>query len=471
MKSYDLVIIGSGPGGYAAALHASRNKKSVCVIEKASLGGTCLNRGCIPTKSMLHSASILSKIKESKEYGIEVSGYSVNFPAICARKDSVVTRLRSGIETLFKSNKIDLIKGDAKLSGPNIVTVNGEDYSVHNIIIAVGSRPMSLPNVEFNETDICSSDGILNLKDLPESITIVGGGVIGCEFAGLFNALGSKVRIVELMDRILPAQSKEVSRKIDTIFKKRGIEVHTSAKFGLDTESSLRGPLNEVKGTEAISLKTRLLRPFGPRNDEVFESQKILVAIGRRPNTGDIGLEALGIKTEKGLIAVDEYLRTCVSSIYAIGDCVAGPQLAHKASYDGMVACDNILGATRAVDYSNVPNCIWTDPEVASVGLNEEDARAKDPDVGIAKFPYLASGKAYIMGRHEGYVKLIGDSKGKILGVEIFGEEACDLLGEAVLAKSMGVNIKDWARVTHGHPTLSEMFQEAAHIFSLHCDT
>jgi len=431
MKSYDLIIIGSGPGGYVAALYASRHKKSVCVIEKDSLGGTCLNSGCIPTKAMLHSASILSDIKESKEYGIDVSGYKVNFPVISARKDLVVTRLRSGIETLFKANKIDLVRGNARFGGPNTVTVNGEDYSASNVIIATGSRPMALENLTFNDTDILSSDGILNLKELPKSITIVGGGVIGCEFASLFNALGSKVRIVELMDRILPAQSKEISRKMETIFKKRGIDVHTSASF----------------------------EP-GP------ESQKVLVVVGRKANIEDLGLDAMGIEVKNDRIVVDEHLCTHVKNIYAIGDCVAGPQLAHKASYDGMVACDNLLGNARIVDYSNVPNCIWTDPEVASVGLNEEEARAKYPDVKIAKFPYLASGKAYLMGRSEGYVKLIGDSKGSILGVEIFGLEACDLLGEATLAKSMGVNIKDWARVIHGHPTLSEIFQEAAHIFS-----
>ena len=468
MKSYDLVIIGSGPGGYVAALYASRHKKSVCVIERASVGGTCLNKGCIPTKAMLHSASILSKIRESKEYGIEVSSITVNFPAIRARKEMVVKRLRLGIESLFKAGKIDLIRGSAKFGGPNTVTVNDEDYGAPDVIIAAGSGPMKLAGVEFNETDIYSSDGILDIKDIPESITIVGGGVIGCEFANLFNALGSKVSIVELMDRLLPSQSKEISRKVEAIFRKRGIEIHTSAKFELGAaESSLRGS----EATEAISLKARLLRPFGPRNDEVFESRKILVAVGRRPNTDGIGLEALGIKTSNGFIVVDDNLRTSVKNIYAIGDCVAGPQLAHRASYDGLLVCDNILGNARVADYSNIPNCIWTDPEVASVGLNEEEARARYSDVKIAKFPYLASGKACIMGRQEGYVKLMGDPDGKILGVEIFGEEACDLLGEAALAKSMGVNIRDWARVTHGHPTLSEIFQEAANIFSLRRDT
>lgn len=430
MKAYDLIIIGSGPGGYVAALYASRFKRSVCVIEKADLGGTCLNRGCIPTKVMLHSASILSKIKESKEYGIEISGVTVNFPAIAARKDMIVTRLRAAIDTLFKANKIDLVRGNAKLAGTNTVTVNGEEYSAKDIIIATGSRPMPLQSAPFDEKRICSSDGIINLKDIPESIVIVGGGVIGCEFASLFNSLGSKVTIVELLDRLLPAQSKEVSRKIEAIFKKRGVGVHTSTKFELSAES-----------------------------------QKILVAVGRMPNTEGIGLEALGIKTEKGVIVVDDNLRTSVKNIYAIGDCVAGPLLAHKASYDGMVACDNIMGNAGSVDYSKVPNCIWTDPEIASIGLNEEEARSKYPDLKIAKFPYLASGKAYIMGRHEGFIKMIGDPNGNILGVEIFGEGSCDLIGEASLARSLGVNIKDWAHVIHGHPTLSEIFQEAAHIF------
>ena len=432
-KNYDLIIIGSGPGGYVAALYASRFKKSVCVIEKDSLGGTCLNRGCMPTKAMLHSASILSTIKEASGYGIEVSGVTVNFPAIIARKDTIVTRLRAGIETLFKANKIGLVKGSAVLIPTSQVgiSVNGEEYTARDIIIATGSRPMALTGVPFDEKMVYSSDGILDLKEIPESITIVGGGVIGCEFASLFNALGSKVTIIELLERLLPMQSKEVSRKLEMIFKKRGIEVRTSTKFELGAES-----------------------------------QKILIAVGRKPNTEGIGLEALGINTEKGVIVVDDNLRTSIKNIYAIGDCVRGPLLAHKASYDGILACDNIMGNARRVDYSNVPTCIWTDPEIASIGLNEEEARSKCPDIRIAKFPYLASGKACIAGKSEGFIKLIGDPDGNILGVEIFGLEACDLIGEASLAKSLGVNIKDWAHVIHGHPTLSEIFQEAARIFT-----
>lgn len=445
MKSYDLVIIGSGPGGYVAALYASRHKLSVCVIEKAEIGGTCLNKGCIPTKALLHSASILSKIKESKEYGIEVSGYTVNFPAIAARKDNVVVRLRTGIETLFKANKIDLVRAAAQIKGPNTVGINGEDISAKSIIVATGSIPMSLPDVAFDETNICSSDGILNLKEIPNSIAIIGGGVIGCEFASLFNSFGAKVFIIELLDRLLPTQSKEVSRKMEAIFKKRGIAISTSTK------------LESIVDKDGLKIKIS--------GGQTLEADKVFICVGRKPNTERIGLEKLKVDTEKGRISVDANLRTNIKNIFAIGDCVAGPLLAHKASYDGMVAVDNILGKSRAVDYSNVPNCIWTDPEIASVGLSEESSRTKYPDARVAKFPYLGSGKAYLMGRSEGFIKIIGDPKGNILGVEIFGEEACDLIGEAVLAKSCGINIKDWARVVHGHPTLSEIFQEAAHVF------
>lgn len=431
MRSYDLAIIGSGPGGYVAGLYAARQGLVTCVIEKDLVGGTCLNRGCIPTKSLLHSASIVNMLKDAPAYGVEIDGYHVNFGKMMARKDEVTARLRTGIETLFRANSIDLIRGAASFVDHNTIKAGEETISAKNIIIAAGSKVSGLPNLTIDESNILSSDGALALKELPKNILIVGGGVIGCEFATLFNSLGVKVTIVELMDRLILNVSREASKKLEVILKKRGIEVKASTKI------------------EGVS-KT---------------ADKTLVSVGRVPDTEGLGLENLGITTERGRIAVDEYLGTKVENIFAIGDCVAGPLLAHKASYDAMVAVDNICRKTRRADYSNVPNCIWTSPEIASVGLTEEDAKAKHPDLKIAKFPYLASGKAYLSGAVEGYVKILGDSKSDIIGVEIFGSGACDLIGEAVLARTMGVKISDWARVIHGHPTLSEILQEAAHIF------
>ena len=446
MKNYDVVIIGSGPGGYVAGIYAARHKLKTCVIEKDLVGGTCLNRGCIPTKAMLNSASLLSRIKESAVHGIEVSAFNVNFARIVNRKDEVVSKLRSSIETLFKANKIDLIKGEAILKDGNQVRVGPEDIGAKFIIIASGSRPSGLPGIQFDERAIFSSDGIVDIKELPKSILIVGGGVIGCEFANLFNGLGAKVTIVELLDRIVITQSREASKKLEVIFKKRGIDVFTSCKA-------------ESVAIEMSRIKARL------SNGQDIEAEKALVAVGRTPNVSGLGLEGVGIGLEKGRIRVDENLRTDVKNIFAIGDCVRGPLLAHKASYDAIVACDNILGTPRRADYSNIPNCIYTEPEIASVGLTEEEARTKFPGSRTAKFPYLASGKALIMGKQEGYIKIVGAQDGTLLGVEIFGEEACDLIGEATLARATGLNIKDLAHAVHCHPTLSEIFQEAAHSF------
>lgn len=444
-NNYDLAIIGSGPGGYVAGLYASRHKLRTCVIEKDLVGGTCLNRGCIPTKVLINSASIVSTIKGATTHGIEVEGYKINFEKVTARKDEVVLRLRTGIETLFRANKVELIRGAAKLIGPNTIKINGKpDIIAKNIIIASGSQVAALEKIKFDGRNTISSDDALNLKALPKSVAIIGGGVIGCEFASLFNAFGSKVFLIEIMDRLIPTQSREASKKLEVIFKKKGIEVFVSSKV------------------ESVDKKKIAI---SGANAKVVEAEKILVSVGRQPNTEDLGLEEIGIKTEKSRILVDEQLRTDIKNIYAIGDCVSGPMLAHKASYDGMLACDNILGKPRSRDYSSVPNCIWTDPEIASVGLTEEEAKTKHQDARIAKFPYLASGKAYLMDKTEGFIKIIGDAKGDILGVEIFGEAACDLIGEAVLAKAENINIKDWAQVVHGHPTLSEIMQEAAHIF------
>jgi len=432
MKYYDLAIIGSGPGGYIAGLYASRHKLKTCVIEKDLVGGICLNKGCVPTKSLINSASLFSTLKSASSLGIVCDNLRVDFHKMSSRKDEVVARLRTGVETLLRANKIDLIKGTASFSNAGTIKVAGsEDISAKYFIIASGSTHAKLPKFEIDESHILSSEGILSLKEIPKSLLVIGGGVIGCEFTSLYNSLGSKVTIIEFMDRLIPSQSHEISKKLEQIFKKNGIDVLVSTKA----------------------------------EDKIVNAEKTLISAGRVPNISGLGLENAGIGTKDARIEVNDFLQTSVKNIYAIGDCVGGPLLAHKASYDAIIACDNITGKKIKVDYSNIPNLIWTAPEIASVGMNEEDARARYPDLKIAKFPYLASGKAFLMGHTEGYVKIMGNSQGVIAGVEILGHGACDLISEAVMARSVGMKVDEWARITHGHPTLSEMLQEACHIF------
>ncbi len=447
MINYDLAIIGSGPGGYVAAIYAARRNLKACVIEKDLVGGTCLNRGCIPTKSLLNSASVINIINNSSLSGVQFTECKVDFAKIVSRKDEVVVRLRSGIETLFRGNKIDLIRGHASIIDKNNIKVGGaQDIWAKNIIIAVGSLPASLPNINIDEANILSSDGILNLKDRPASLVIIGGGIIGCEFASLYNTLGSKVTIIEYTDRLVPTQSREASKKLEMSFKKKGIEILTG---------SCAKDIVKDKGLKVILT-----------GGKEIAAEKMLVSVGRKADIKGLpGLNSLGIKEECGRIAVDNNFRTAVKNIYAIGDCIKGPLLAHKASSDGIMAVDNILGGDSKPDYSNIPNCIWTDPEIASVGLTEEEARANFPDARVAKFPYMGSGKAYILGKSDGFAKIIGDSEGKILGVEMMGEGACELIAEAVLAKTAGLKIEEWVRAVHCHPTLSEILQEAAHVF------
>jgi dihydrolipoamide dehydrogenase len=446
VTNYDLAIIGSGPGGYVTGLYAARRGLKTCVIERDLLGGTCLNKGCIPTKSLLNSVSIISRLKSSAAHGVAVESYSVDFERIMSRKEEVVLRLRVGIETLFRANRVELIKGAASIKGPETIAIaGGEGLTAKNIIIASGSHASEPANIKIDDNDVLSSESILNIKSVPGSLVIIGGGVIGCKFAGLFSRLGSKVTIVEVSDRLVPGQSREASKKLEYNFKRNGVDVCLSSVVeGIRTGE---GVTVSITGAKSI------------------QADKALVSIGRVSNVGGLGLESSGIKTHNGKICVDEFLRTQISNIYAVGDCVPGPQLAHKASYDGILAVDNILGLARKVDYSNIPNCVWTEPEIASVGLCEEAARVMHPDAKIAKFPYLASGKAYLEGEVEGFVKVIGTPEGEIIGVEIFGKDACNLIGEATLAKARGVNINDWSRVVHGHPTLSEMMQEACHAF------
>lgn len=446
MNSYDLAVIGSGPAGYVAALYASRRGFKVCVIEKSDVGGTCLNAGCIPTKSLLDSVSIISKIKTAQSRGIDVGGYSVDIARMMARKEEVVKRLRAGIETLFRANKIDLVRGCATIVGPDTVKVSGhDDIKAKYLLISTGSMVSGVPGIVIDNDIVLSSESALNIKRIPKSIAIIGGGVIGCEFASFFNKISAKVTVVEMADRLVSGQSREASKKLESVLKRNGVDVITSA---------------EVEGIDRGDMVNLRLKTGGR-----VAAEMVLVSVGRRPDVDGLGLELLGIGTDGGRIRVDDTLRTSVPSIFAAGDCVAGPQLAHKASYDAMLAVDNMIGETRMTDYSNIPSCIWTDPEIASVGLTEEAAKSAYSDTKVAKFPYMASGKAYLEGESEGFVKLVGRSSGEILGVEIFGKDACNLIGEAVLARSLGVNIKDWSHVVHGHPTLSEMIQEACHSF------
>lgn len=446
MKNSDLAIIGSGPGGYVAALYAARHGLRVSVIEQGFTGGTCLNRGCIPTKSLLHSAAIISAIRSAPAAGIDIDGFRLDIQRMVARKNEVVVRLRAGVESLLKAAKIDVVRGRGRLAADGSVVVDGaEAVLAKHVIIAAGSSAASLNGIDFDADRVHSSDSILDISSIPQSLVIIGGGVIGCEFAHLFNILGSKITIIELTDRLIPTQSREASRRLEQSFKKRGIESRTSSRV----ETLCRGDLLTVRladGSEVLA-------------------EKALVSVGREPNSADLGLDEAGIKTGKGRILVDEDLRTTRPGVFAVGDCVIGPQLAHKASYDGIVAVDAILGRQRKADYSNIPNCIWTEPQIASVGMSEDDAKGRLADVKVATFPYLASGKARLSGKTEGFVKIIGDHAGTILGVEIVGDDACELIAEAVLAKTAKIPVKDWAQAVHGHPTLSEMLQEAAQSF------
>lgn len=446
---YDLAIIGSGPGGYVAALYASARSLKVCVIDKGLVGGTCLNRGCIPTKALLSSASVALTVKDAGHFGVKVDGYSVDFQSMMSRKADIVNRLRAGIETLFRARKVDFKRGFARVAAPGVVAIDGSgSVTASGIIIATGSEPAAIKGIAIDEKSILSSDGMLELSEIPGSLAIVGGGAVGCEFAHLFSALGSKVSVIEMTDRLVPTQSSEASRKLESIFRRNGIDIRLNAQVGSVTVSG---------GRARVALS----------DSSAIEADKVLVSVGRRPCIDGIA-DGAGVTSKGGRIAVNDRLETAAKGIYAIGDCVPGPQLAHKASYDAMVACDNFMGADRKVDYSAIPSAIWTEPEIASVGLSDDEAKRSNPDAKVAKFPYLASGKAYIERKTEGYVKIVGTASGRLLGVEIMGREACDLIGEAAVAMKAGMTVRDWSLAVRAHPTLSETLQEAANAFCGH---
>ncbi len=457
-ENYDVAIIGAGPGGYVAAIRASQMGGKVVVIEKDELGGTCLNRGCIPTKALLASARLLNSVKKGSEFGIKSGEFSVDFSIMTKRKEKIVKQLVNGIGQLFKSYGIELMRGEGRLTETikdklieiEVETGDGSEEKVtaKKLIIATGSYPAHIPGISIDERDVITSDQALELEEIPSSLLIVGGGVIGVEFASIFNSLGSKVTIVELLERIIPTEDGEISEELKKFLVRSGVEVNTGVK--------VREIVSDNGKKKAI-IET-------PQGKEEKVAQKVLIATGRRPYTEGLGLEKTGIRLEKGRILVNERMETNLPGIFAIGDVVGGVLLAHVASAEGIVASENAMGNQLKIDYRVIPNCIYSIPEVASVGLSEERAREMGYEVNIGRFPFLANARATILGERVGLVKILADRKtDEILGIHIVGPDATELIGEASLAIKARVTTKDLERIIHAHPTLSEVIFEAAH--------
>ena len=450
MSTYDVGIIGGGPGGYVAAIKAAQLDGTVCLIEKGEWGGTCLNRGCIPTKTLFAVANLATQIQDASAFGVHVSGEAtIDYTQVLTHKTSVIQQLEGGIAKLLKANKVDVLKGTAQLTDRNTIVVNkpdGTTEQVHakNVIIATGSEPAEPPIFEIDEEQVLTTTGILNLTELPESLLIVGGGVSGCEFASIFNALGCRVTILELLPTILATEDIQVIRHIQLFMKRKGITIHTGAK------------LTHVKKSD--EQVTAVLE-----SGEELTAQKMLVSIGRRYNTERIGLEKVGVRTEGGKIVVDAQMRTNVQGIYSVGDVASRYLLAHVASAEGKVAAQNCIGDSVEMDYQVIPWCIFTLPEIGHAGMTEKEATAEGYEVKIGRFPYAASGKALGLRETDGFVKTVADAdSGDILGVHIVGAHASTLIHEAAVALRLGATAKDIAHTVHAHPTLSEMIMESA---------
>jgi len=471
VDSYDIVVIGGGPGGYVAAIRASQLGAKVAVVEKDRLGGVCLNRGCIPTKAIISSIELLTSIKEAEEFGVEVKDYRLDYSRVLARKNAVVDRLRNGVAALLKARKIDLISGNGRLTGINELEVENENgkrvIKSSKIIIATGSRPMELPFFKFDGKRIMSSSDLLELESIPGTILIVGGGVVGCEFTSIYKAVGSEVTLVEMLGQILPAEDREVARRLGAIFKKEGVNLLTGTRIE-KLEVSGEKVIAELAppGRVDVPLRRDEASPGQAESEEKLEADMALVCVGRVLNSGELGLGDIGVEEDKGRILVNEYLQTNVPGIYAIGDVIGGPLLAHVASYEGILAAENIMGKARKKDYSVVPNCIFTHPGIATVGMGEEAAREAGYGVKVGKFPFSALGKAHAMGQTQGFVKIIGDNSTKaVLGCVIMGQGASVLIGEAALAIRLKATVAELAHTIHAHPTLSEGIMEAAEAF------
>ena len=451
---YDIIVIGSGPGGYVAAIRASQLGMKVGVVEKSEIGGICLNWGCIPTKALLKSGQVYEYIKHSENYGIKLEGTAKpDFTKVIERSRSVADGMSKGIQFLFKKNKIELIQGFGKIIKSGLVEVTNKEgqksnIETKNIIIATGARSREIPGMKQDGKNIIGYREAMTLPKLPESMIIVGSGAIGSEFAWFYNAMGTKVTLIELLPNVVPLCDAEVSKLLGRSFTKSGIKIMT--------DTSVKNV--EIKqGKCFATIQTK-------KGEEILESEIVLSSVGITPNLEGIGIEENGIILEKGKVKVDDFYKTNVDGIYAIGDIVHGQALAHVASAEGIICVEKIAGKNpEALNYNNIPECIYCSPEIASVGLTEEKAKEEGYEVKVGKFPYSASGKASAAGNKEGFVKIISESKyGEILGAHFIGDNVTEMIAELVVAKKLEATVYEIMKSVHPHPTMSEAIMEAA---------
>lgn len=451
-NKYDVIVIGAGPGGYVCAIKCAQlGMKVACVEKRESLGGVCLNVGCIPSKAMLHTSEKYDEAKNHfAEMGIDGVAPKVNLKKMMAYKQGVIDANTQGIEFLFKKNKIDWLKGAGVVTASDTVKVAGKTYTAESIVIATGSDVVSLPNIDIDEKQIVSSTGALELKSVPKTMTVIGGGVIGLEMGAVWSRLGAKVTIVEFLDRILPEMDTDCAKEMKKILGKKGIEFKLSTKV-----TSAKASKSGVDLT---------LEPASGGKAEKMKSDIVLVAVGRKAYTDKLGLKDVGVEMDdRGRIKVGEFFDTNVDGIYAIGDVIAGPMLAHKAEEEGVVLAEMLAGQSGHIDYNLIPGVVYTWPEIAAIGKTEEQLKDAGVSYNVGKFPFMANGRARAMGATDGFVKILADKKtDKVLGVHIIGPEAGTLIHEAAIAMEFGGSSEDIARTCHAHPTLSEVMKEAA---------
>ena len=447
MSKYDVIVLGSGPGGYVTAIRASQLGFKTAVIEKENLGGVCLNWGCIPTKALLKSAQVFDYLKHADDYGLKVESYGKDFDAVVNRSRNVAEGMSKGVQFLMKKNKIDVIIGYGKIKPGKKVDVDGTEYSADHIIISTGARSRELPSLPQDGKKVIAYRKAMTLEKQPKKLIIVGSGAIGVEFAYFYNAMGTEVTVVEYMSRIVPVEDEEISKQLERSFKKSGIKIMTSTEVtAVDTSG---------KGVKA-SVKTK-------KGEDTLEADVVLSAVGIKTNIENIGLEDVGIVTDRDKILVNDFYQTNMPGYYAIGDVTAGPALAHVASAEGILCVEKIAGQhVEALDYSNIPGCTYCSPEVASVGLTEAQAKEQGLEVKIGKFPFSASGKASAGGNTEGFVKVIFDAKyGEWLGCHMIGAGVTDMIAEAVLGRRLETTGHEVLKTIHPHPTMSEAVMEA----------